>query len=179
MFHLISDSLGGRNHVSCDSSSAYLLDAMENTPATTLRKRRVRFLWFLLAITSPIWGLVLLETVLAGVGYPLGNIRARWDVYHGHYELKGSFGLPEEWARKNRVGRQWHWMRNYSALVQERHGIRIRYFPSCMVSMFGLNYDRGYDGVQRAAIEKKFGAEALLDCAREVPLDFPIVQSKE
>ena len=83
-----------------------------------------------------------------------GYFVARFDVARGHYEVQ-SFGLPAAWRP------------DYARLLRERYGIEHRTVAGCVVSESLVSYVSAYNGVTKAAAERKFGRDVFAECAAD------------
>ncbi|UWZ86871.1 hypothetical protein [Occallatibacter riparius] len=83
-----------------------------------------------------------------------GNLAARWDTWHGHYEVQG-YGLPVPWTPE------------YAATLHDRYGIQHRAVTGCIVNNWILDRTDAYNRVSDERIRAKFGRDVVREAARE------------
>jgi hypothetical protein len=81
-----------------------------------------------------------------------GRLRARFDVWRGHYIVL-AYGLPSPWRRE------------YGQLPRERYAIEIHTVALCIVSETLCSYADSYNAVSAAAANRKFGHDVFKECA--------------
>ena len=81
-----------------------------------------------------------------------GRLKARYDVWRGHYAVL-AYGLPPPWRPQ------------YAHLLRERYGIEVRTIALCIVSETLRSYADSYDEVSAAAASHKFGHDVFKECA--------------
>jgi hypothetical protein len=95
--------------------------------------------------------------------WPLSSLRgwteARIDLSRGHYRVLG-YGLPVAWRGE------------YVSILQRRYGVELRAVAACTPSSATIQYADTYDKVSIAAIQRKFGRDALDNAEREAKSDW-------
>jgi hypothetical protein len=99
-------------------------------------------------------GLILCSSLWSIMASVRGEMVARYDVFHRHYEVLG-FGLPVPWRPE------------YARLLQERYGVKFRGVAGCVVSAALVAYVDSYNKVSAEAVNRKFGHDVFKECSEE------------
>ena len=99
-------------------------------------------------------GLILSSAILSITASARGELVARYDVSHGHYEVQG-YGRPAPWRSV------------YVRLLHERYGVKFRTVAGCIVSTALVNYVNGYNRASTAAINQRFGHDVFKEYSEE------------
>jgi hypothetical protein len=96
-----------------------------------------------------LWLVVFLWTLSAPAR---GWAIARFDVARGHYEVQ-EIGLAAPWRPQS------------ATLLRERYGVEHRRVAGCVVTESLNSYVAAYNGVMRAAAQRKFGHDVFAECS--------------
>jgi hypothetical protein len=114
----------------------------------------VRKYRMLTASIAAVGGFILWQAFWSCTASGRGEIVARYDISHGHYEVLG-YGLPVAWRPE------------YARLLQERYGVKFRPVAGCIVSTDLVAYVASYNKLSAESVNRKFGHDIFKECSDE------------